>query len=365
MSTTLLTLVSHPLSDNFISKFQSFCGVNCHGKASNNIIHYCFKIWSILGEEIFCLLPMLLWFFLPLGIRFVTNFGIILTLGQLLKEYCKLPRPSKDSVAKLEKAFETEYGLPSTHTITSMLPMSILYSLEQHSFPVDPLWWRLAWLHVLITGLSRMYLGVHSPADIIAGATLGFIGTRVLDIYGDYVDQFLYSTTSGFILTLLTLLAFVYLHPRAIPWRVSYSTTATIYGTWFGVCISLYVGLAVFPGTAGYTLQKTSFVQYGPEHWYNTIITNNSSKNNNMNMNISSMIDTNYDRYNIYIIIYKLIIGLIILGIVKFLVKSITLTFLLRLYEYGYITRISGEEADPFGEVVPVYKAYNIDIPVK
>ena len=42
-------------------------------------------------------------------------------IGQLIKDLLRLPRPPAGKIKKLERHFETEYGLPSTHTMSGVL----------------------------------------------------------------------------------------------------------------------------------------------------------------------------------------------------------------------------------------------------
>lgn len=72
-----------------------------------------------------------------------------------------------------------EYGLPSSHTMNSLcLNFYIVhYLLDKHLLPSEwafavylatALW--VAWI-----GLARVYMGLHTPIDIGAGALLGVL----------------------------------------------------------------------------------------------------------------------------------------------------------------------------------------------
>ena len=94
----LLPLVSHRFSNKFVSDFQSFCGLRADGNVQNKPLYFFFKTASLTGEEIFALLPILYWFAIPLGFPLGTNFGFILTIGQITKDLLLLPRPPVVSV---------------------------------------------------------------------------------------------------------------------------------------------------------------------------------------------------------------------------------------------------------------------------
>ena len=100
-----------------------------------------FTVASMAGEDIFFLMPILMWVSIPLGGTFALNFGVALTITQMLKDVFQIPRPDHSSVIKLEKHFETEYGFPSTHTVSGMLPLAVLLKIyRQTPEAIHPKW---------------------------------------------------------------------------------------------------------------------------------------------------------------------------------------------------------------------------------
>ena len=69
-------------------------------------------------------------------------------------------------------------SFPSGHAMTSMVVYGTLAYLVTRLEPT-PLMRRLTWAFVAIVifliGLSRLYLGVHYPSDVIAGFVMGFV----------------------------------------------------------------------------------------------------------------------------------------------------------------------------------------------
>jgi membrane-associated phospholipid phosphatase len=93
-----------------------------------------------------------------------TGGGLLLNL--LAKQFFQRTRPSFwDSIAP-----ETSFSFPSGHAMCSMATAAALVVLFRRSE------WRnhvtvLAAIFVLMVGVSRPYLGVHFPSDILAGWT--------------------------------------------------------------------------------------------------------------------------------------------------------------------------------------------------
>jgi membrane-associated phospholipid phosphatase len=129
------------------------------------------KILSFLGTEEFFLLVMPgmvwcvdAWLGLRMGLVLLTS----ASFNSLLKVLVGWPRPFWVSDRVTAYAFESSYGLPSGHAQNSMA-----------------LWGRMAaglrrkgWviglgLLILLISLSRLYLAVHFPADVLAGLLAG------------------------------------------------------------------------------------------------------------------------------------------------------------------------------------------------
>ncbi len=74
---------------------------------------------------------------------------------------------------------ETDFGFPSGHSITSI---SFFLALVLLAWPTRYRWPALILgsLGTLLVGLSRLYLGVHYPSDVIAAWAVGVVWTAVV-----------------------------------------------------------------------------------------------------------------------------------------------------------------------------------------
>lgn len=96
--------------------------------------------------------------------------GVILNTG--LKLFFSKPRPQLWHQLITERSF----SFPSGHAIGSMVLYGfVAYLLAFHYPKFSTLIYTLAVILIGAIGLSRLYLGVHWPTDIIAGYGVGFL----------------------------------------------------------------------------------------------------------------------------------------------------------------------------------------------
>jgi membrane-associated phospholipid phosphatase len=131
------------------------------------------KLFSFLGSEEFFIvfLPLIYWSVdTTLGLRL----GFLLLFGTGFNEIAKLalhgPRPYWVSTNVRGLASETSFGVPSGHSQISAGFWGMVAA------NMRKVWvWILALLLILLIGLSRLYLGVHFPHDVLIGWALGFL----------------------------------------------------------------------------------------------------------------------------------------------------------------------------------------------
>lgn len=91
----------------------------------------------------------------------------------LIKNLVQRPRPTVDRLVSA-----SSYSFPSGHSITAMLLWGTVIVLAGHYLRHQPGWrWLLsglASLWIVAIGVSRVFVGVHYPTDVLAGWLLGF-----------------------------------------------------------------------------------------------------------------------------------------------------------------------------------------------
>ena len=146
-----------------------------------------FKFFTFLGDEEFflILLPFVYWSVnRALGVRLM-----VLTLfSSLVNETAKTlgaqPRPFGYDERVVPLVDAGGHGLPSGHTQSSVVIWGYLATETRKRW-----FWIVAIGLMLGTGLSRIYLGVHFPTDVIGGALLGMLLLYLWSKYGRRVEK--------------------------------------------------------------------------------------------------------------------------------------------------------------------------------
>ncbi|PCI73092.1 MAG: hypothetical protein COB38_01505 [Gammaproteobacteria bacterium] len=130
-----------------------------------------FEIFSHSGNELFYLLfmPAIIWCISPrIGIRLLILTMASTYLNALAKLLIDQPRPFNYDSRVKELMHATGGGLPSGHTQNAL----VFWSYIAASFKSKKLW-ILAGVMMVFVPLSRVYLGVHFPTDLLGGYLLG------------------------------------------------------------------------------------------------------------------------------------------------------------------------------------------------
>uniref|UniRef100_A0A8C6UBM3 Sphingosine-1-phosphate phosphatase 2 n=1 Tax=Neogobius melanostomus TaxID=47308 RepID=A0A8C6UBM3_9GOBI len=207
-------------------------------------LHLLFLFSAALGNEVFYItcLPWLHWNLDPfLCRRLVNMWTLVMYVGQALKDLLKLPRPLSPPVVKLERRFNAEYGLPSTHAMAATaIAFTFLYSAPariQFQFEAGLV---IALTLSSLVCLSRIYTGMHSVLDVICGIIISSIILLFTYPYWDTFDH--YQLTSAlspaFGIGLPLLLSYIY--PTLDHYSPTRGDTTTILGSWAGCSVGYW-----------------------------------------------------------------------------------------------------------------------------
>lgn len=143
---------------------------------------------TTLGEETAFLVMGLImfWCISKRGGYYLMSVGFLGTItSQAMKIACKIPRPwVKDpGFSILEEAREAAsgYSFPSGHTQTAVGTFGAIARTSKNA--------AVRWISIVLAvlvGFSRMYVGVHTPADVLVGAAISLVFIFALHplIYG-------------------------------------------------------------------------------------------------------------------------------------------------------------------------------------
>ena len=104
------------------------------------------------------------------GVILLAGLAVGVLVGNVcLKNLIARPRPCwLDDSVKLLISVPTDYSFPSGHTLSSVIGATVLTKTNR----------RFGWVAIplaVIIAFSRLYLFVHYPSDILAGAVLGVV----------------------------------------------------------------------------------------------------------------------------------------------------------------------------------------------
>ncbi|WP_455542621.1 phosphatase PAP2 family protein [Intestinibacter sp.] len=168
----------------------------------NDVLTAIFTIFTICTEQMAVVLIAAVMYWCidkKCGQRLLFAVTGSITINSALKNLFKAPRPiGSDGLESLRKETATGYSFPSGHTQTAT---TVWVAIIEYFGK----WWiiLLGIIMILGAGLSRLYLGVHWPQDVLAGWVAGILVSIVFVKLFDYVDQ-----NKSYYILFLTLIAF-------------------------------------------------------------------------------------------------------------------------------------------------------------
>jgi len=192
-----------------------------------------FKVFTFTGDEMFYLLflPVIVWCVSTrVGVRLMILFLLNTYVNSAAKLIADQPRPFNFDTRVKEIVAAEGGGLPSGHTQNTF----VVWSYLSVSFRRKWLW-ILAAVMIIFVPMSRVYLGVHFPTDLLGGYILGIAVLLLFSKLEQPVVDRLKQTSMGVHL-LLSLLIPVIL---ALITPLADSTGITVCGTLMGGCMGL------------------------------------------------------------------------------------------------------------------------------
>lgn len=152
----LFLLINHlPHNELF-----DFIALAVSGVGTAGIIWFLFGAWFFLREE-----KKDHWFAFKLGVLGLSVWGLV---EEVIKPMVARSRPSLEMGAIVVGGGSGGFSFPSGHAAIAWA-MAIFLSYK------EPRLRKLFYALALAISLSRIYLGVHYPLDVVAGGILGFL----------------------------------------------------------------------------------------------------------------------------------------------------------------------------------------------
>ncbi|MCJ8731011.1 hypothetical protein PDJAM_G00191110 [Pangasius djambal] len=209
---------------------------------TNRFLYYAFTLGTELGNELFYIsfFPFLTWNVDPfVARRLIAIWVWVMYLGQCTKDLVRWPRPASPPVVKLEVFYDSEYSMPSTHAMSgTAVPLGLfLLTYSRWEYPFLPgLTLALSWSALVC--VSRVYMGMHSVLDVIAGFLYSLLILAIFSPALEAIDTFNLSSSYAPIL-IVSLHAILGLFSFTLDtWSTSRGDTAQILGTGAGIAVA-------------------------------------------------------------------------------------------------------------------------------
>lgn len=195
-----------------------------------------FRIVTFLGDQEFYLLmfPLIFWCIdARLGVRVAVAYLVSTWFNVMIKEITMAPRPFEVDPA-VGIIDEEGFGMPSNHAQAS----TMIFGVIAHHLK-KPWGWAAMVLITFLVGISRIYLGVHFPLQVVVGWVLGVLFLVGYINFLDQIEAWIIGRSLVQHLVMSTVIALVgsFIMPR--PDIIA--TLAVLWGLWCGLaCLNFY-----------------------------------------------------------------------------------------------------------------------------
>ncbi|XP_061599667.1 sphingosine-1-phosphate phosphatase 1 [Cololabis saira] len=211
----------------------------------NRLLFYLFTFGTELGNELcyITFFPFLLWNVDAfVSRRLVMVWVWVMYVGQCTKDVFGWSRPASPPVVKVEMFYNSEYSMPSTHAMSgTAIPFSLfVMTCGRWEYP-STLGFSLALCWCVLVCSSRIYMGMHSLLDIIAGVLYSVLILLVFLPALDLIDSFNLSYRYAPLIIVCLHLGLGLFSFTLDTWSTSRGDTAQILGSGAGVALASHV----------------------------------------------------------------------------------------------------------------------------
>ncbi|XP_076239074.1 sphingosine-1-phosphate phosphatase 2 [Calliopsis andreniformis] len=218
---------------------------NSNYTINNYFWYYLFLFGTELGDEIFYSTFIPFWFWNidgAVGRRVVLVWCIIMTTGQILKDVIRWPRPACPPAVRLQAKWAEEYGMPSTHAMIGIsIPFSVvLFTMNRYIYP-HSVGYTIAFLWCILVCMSRLYLGMHTVLDILAGLILAIALMIPLIPLVDMTDYYIISNIWALMTLIAISIAVIVYYPCSKKWTPTRGDTSMVVSVTTGVHLGAWL----------------------------------------------------------------------------------------------------------------------------
>lgn len=211
----------------------------------NRFLYYLFTFGTELGNELFYItfFPFIMWNLDSfVSRRLIMVWVWVMYLGQCTKDVLGWSRPASPPVVKVEVFYNSEYSMPSTHAMSATaIPFSLFFmTYGRWEYPFS-LGFSLALCWCLVVCVSRIYMGMHSVLDVIAGVLYSVLILLFFLPALDLIDGFNLTCRYAPLIIISFHLGLGLFSFNLDTWSTSRGDTAQILGTGAGVALASHV----------------------------------------------------------------------------------------------------------------------------